>query len=382
LEFSLLSLLTLFRRPRIVVLDLRFLQCGYANRGIGRCSLELALQIQAWSDSGAGKGRYQIHSLVMEGPVNPLPEIPVLITAPQWKRPWVWDQVWLPWLLFINRVFVFHSFAALGPLPQISFPVLCRRRGIAHIQDWHMFSEAATDIEKFYRSTWRIRIQKRGLPKIHRIVVHSEVVRHEAIMHGVPAERITLVPLGCDHLDRVKAEAWNMENFALSVGDTPNKNIPFTHAVLCLMRSRFIHLNWVIIGNRQEVLKQLQLVEEKLPEWITVLESPSDRVLKACYQKSLALLFPSTKEGFGIPLLEAMRLGCPVLAPDCEPMKSLLDYSASLLPIGDTDAWSKALNRLLQDNEARRMASEAGRLRALEFTWNKVAQKILTLYPA
>jgi glycosyltransferase involved in cell wall biosynthesis len=171
-----------------------------------------------------------------------------------------------------------------------------------------------------------------------------------------------------------------MENFVLSVGDTPNKNIPFARDVLNLLRTRFVHLNWVIVGNRELVMKQLALPGNMLPEWITVLENPTDGILKACYQKALALLFPSTHEGFGIPAMEAMRLGCPVLAFDIEPMKSLIIHTPSLLPVNDPEAWRAALTRFLHDPEFRKEAIDAGIRQSLEFTWDNAAKALLKLY--
>ena len=83
--------------------------------------------------------------------------------------------------------------------------------------------------------------------------------------------------------------------------------------MLALLRSRFIHLNWVVVGRRETVLKELGPSEGGLPAWITVLENPSDSLLKACYAKALCLMFPSSREGFGIPLLEAFGSRLPVV---------------------------------------------------------------------
>jgi mannosyltransferase len=172
-----------------------------------------------------------------------------------------------------------------------------------------------------------------------------------------------------------------MENFVLSVGDTPNKELPFARDVLAMLRSRFIHLNWVIVGNRETVLKQLGPGDGGgLPSWITVLESPTDGLLKSCYRKALCLLFPSSREGFGIPILEAMRAGCPVLACNAEPMRSLLDHPPSLVRPGVREDWCAALTRLLYNPELRQQAVEAGHKKAAAQTWDQAAATVLELY--
>ena len=127
-------------------------------------------------------------------------------------------------------------------------------------------------------------------------------------------------------------------------------------------------------------MNQLEIPTGQVPEWITILGSPPDGLLKACYQKALALVFPSTHEGFGIPVMEAMRLGCPVLTTNIEPMKSLLMDVPGLLPVNDAEAWSQAISKLQQDSIARRSMAEAGRRRSEAFTWDKAAEKLLHLY--
>jgi glycosyltransferase involved in cell wall biosynthesis len=367
-----------------VVLDLRPLQSGYAGKGIGRYTFETVRRIAAAAaaESRSHRPRFSITSLVRAGRPNPFPDIPVAIAAPAWQRPWLWDQAVLPFLLLRKRAHILHNFTAMGPLQEVSFPMLYAFRALATIHDWHMFSPTASSIEIFYRNTVRIRVQKKRLPKLRRIVVDSEQVKVETMLQGrVNADRITVVPLGGDHFDSVAAEAWNMENFALSVGDTPNKNLAVVRDALTRLRERFVHLNWVIVGNRQNIEARLAPLDKgALPAWITVLENPSDGTLKACYQKALCLLFPSSREGFGIPVVEAMRLGCPVLAADIEPLNSLLRYPPGSIPHSDAGAWAAAIHKLLFYPEVRKAFIAHGRARSERYTWDNTAEALLKFY--
>ncbi len=376
------------KRPRTIVLDLRPLQCGYAGKGIGRYTFECARRIHAAAVAEANAGerarpRFKVFSLVRADRDNPLPEIPVLLAAPPSRRPWLWDQTRLPWLLLRHRVSRFHCFAALGPVADISYPALYAFRTVATLHDWHMFAPDAPDIDRHYRQTLRIRIQKKYLPKVRRIVVPSEQIKVETILMdgGILADRIRALPLGGDHLDAVEPGFWLKENYVLSVGDTPTKNLPLAYAALEALRARFIHLNWVIVGSRANVEARLaQAAGGPLPPWITLLENPPDAVLKACYRNALCLLFPSLREGFGIPVLEAMRLGCPVLASDLEPLKSLLGYEPALLPPGNAAPWSEAIRNLLSFPAARQAHIAFGKEKAEGYTWERLARALMDLY--
>ncbi len=373
--------MTRIPQPLQVVLDLRPLQCGYAGKGIGRYTLEMARALAARLLSSPS---HRLQSLIFRDRPHPLPSIPAVIEAPPWKRTWLWDQGVLPLLLKAKKVDVFHNFVAMGPLAEVSVPIAAGARTLATLHDLHLFHSDAPDIDRFYRSTRRIRIQAGGIDRIGFLVVDSEQVRDDALSRfiGLRPDRIHVVTLGSDHLDRVKPLPFLKENFLLSIGDTPNKNLPFAYSILDHLRSRFVHLNWVVVGSPERVCAQLGLEPSKIPEWMEIVEAPEDGLMRALYEKALCLLFPSTREGFGIPPLEAMRLGCPVLASDIEPLRSLVGNEASLQKLDGVEGWRVKLMALLYNDHLRREIIAHGLLRSQNHSWSQSAEKLCVLYEA
>ncbi len=93
-----------------------------------------------------------------------------------------------------------------------------------------------------------------------------------------------------------------------------------------------------------------------------------------------ALLFPSTFEGFGAPVLEAMSRGCPVVASDVTALPEVVGDAGILLPPDEPEEWSRVMQELIADPERRRELAAAGRARAAEYTWSRSADALRGAY--
>jgi glycosyltransferase involved in cell wall biosynthesis len=105
----------------------------------------------------------------------------------------------------------------------------------------------------------------------------------------------------------------------------------------------------------------------------------SDAELRSLYEHALCFVFPSRYEGFGIPPLEAMALGCPVVASSIEPVREVCGDAARYFDPHDAPALARILTRLGSEaaaDERRRMA-ERGRRRAESFSWKASAARVL-----
>lgn len=109
----------------------------------------------------------------------------------------------------------------------------------------------------------------------------------------------------------------------------------------------------------------------------------SDADLPALYSAADLFVFPSLYEGFGLPLLEAMACGVPVISSNTSSLPEVVDpegAAAILLSPHDELAWSNAMREVLNDVNKRQQMISAGFRRAAEFSWQTAAQNLLTLY--
>ncbi|HET6952410.1 MAG TPA: glycosyltransferase family 1 protein [Acidimicrobiales bacterium] len=106
------------------------------------------------------------------------------------------------------------------------------------------------------------------------------------------------------------------------------------------------------------------------------------RDVLAIMRGAVALTFPSRYEGFGLPVLEAMSLGTPVLAADSAALPEIVGSGGRIVPGGDADAWVAAMSEMLADEAARERLVAAGRERVAKFTWAATAADTVAAYRA
>lgn len=130
----------------------------------------------------------------------------------------------------------------------------------------------------------------------------------------------------------------------------------------------------------RDVRWQARLRALGLEQRVKLVAALSEDELISCYQRALALVFPSLNEGFGLPALEAMACGCPVLAANAGALPEVCGEAALLLPAHDPKAWLEALQALASDPSLRESLRQRGLARARGFTWEATARGLLELY--
>jgi len=210
----------------------------------------------------------------------------------------------------------------------------------------------------------------------------------------IPAEKIRTIPLGVEELFWEKASQQELnaikrklsisKDFILFVGIIePRKNLPLLLRAFRQLISRgFSELQLVIAGERGWDYEQFdrELEDEKLKNRV-IITGYLDRVdLRALYQQARLFAFPSLYEGFGLPLVEAMASGLPIVALKNSSIPEVVGKAAILLDEPDSQHFADEIERLFHDDSISEMLSNLGKEQAKRFSWAKTAFQTLTLY--
>ena len=220
-----------------------------------------------------------------------------------------------------------------------------------------------------------------------RVLVPSEATARDlAELYGVDRGRVTITPLGVEvpaEPDRAGAERLLRDlgvrgPFLLAVGTLePRKNLP-------RLLDAFGEVSDELPGHWLVVVGPFGWGPRLRPTWDSVrvkLAGPvGDAVLHALYRSADGLAYPSLYEGFGLPVLEAMAHGLPVLTSGRSSLPEVAGDAALLVDPLDRGSIAKGLVRLVNDSALRRRLADAGPRRAARFTWPATASGTWAAY--
>jgi alpha-1,3-rhamnosyl/mannosyltransferase len=239
----------------------------------------------------------------------------------------------------------------------------------------------------------------KGIEKVLKTASHliavSETVRQEIInLFSWPDDKVTAVPHGVDStfFPRGPSETIPiLRGFGLTPGGytlcvatiEPRKNIgglinSFERLPLSLRQSCPLVLAGDIGWNSEGIHKQIKEAQRR--GWLKYLGYVREAFLPALYSGSRAFLYPSLYEGFGLPLLEAMACGAPVLTSNCSSMPEVVGDAGILVDPCDILSISNGIERILTDDTWRIHAVERGIKRARPMTWDVSARKTVEVY--
>jgi len=166
----------------------------------------------------------------------------------------------------------------------------------------------------------------------------------------------------------------------LHVGATiPRKRIDILLKVFAVARVRFPNLRLCKIGSAWTADQALQIMRDDLERSIVHLGKVSQTLLIDAYRRTSAVMVTSDAEGFGLPLIEAMACGAPVIASDLDVLREIGGSSANYAPVGDIDAWVDLVSRVVSSDPT--LPTREGRLAwSSKFSWTEHTRIIAYAY--
>jgi glycosyltransferase involved in cell wall biosynthesis len=298
----------------------------------------------------------------------------------------IWEQTSLPGLARRERLDLLHSPHYTRPLR-----LPCRSVVTFHDMTFFLLPQMHTRARRWI-FPWMMRLSAR---RADALIAVSESTRRDAIdiLH-IPSHKITAVPLAVDGAFRplddppraadVRQRYHLPERFILYVGTLePRKNVPLLlRAYRRLMDEGDDPPCLVIVGRQgwmfDEIHHQTQTL--KLSERVIFTGYVADSDLPMVYNLADLFVYPSSYEGFGLPPLEAMGCGTPVVTTAISSMPEHVGDAGLLVPPENEPELARAMHAILKDPDLRRQLSRRGIERAADYTWIRTAQRTLNVY--
>jgi glycosyltransferase involved in cell wall biosynthesis len=224
--------------------------------------------------------------------------------------------------------------------------------------------------------------QRRHLAALGRATVVlsvSQTTADDLVRLGLSADRIEVTRMACAPLPSPAPVPGVGPGFVLAVGELhPRKGLD----VLIRSLVRATEVTIVIAGPDAGAGPALARLASELDvdRRVRFVGRVSDAQLAWLYHEAMLLAFASRGEGFGLPLLEALGAGLPVIASDLPVFREVAGEAAMFFPVGDPAALGSAMAHLARDGAARRDLARAGLDRARGFTWEATAEATVACY--
>jgi len=270
-------------------------------------------------------------------------------------------------------------------IPHFNIPLMYRGKYVVTIHDllWHERRDRnATTLSplmhmlKYRAYTF---VAETAIRRAAKVLVPTEHVKHIVRAYTTDSH-IVVTPEGVSHAYHIEGErADRMYPYVMYTGSLyPHKNVeyllsileqmPELHAVIVSGRSVFHTAFWA------EVLKC------KLEMRVHMEPSLEDDAVAALYRSAVALVFPSFSEGFGLPGLEAMACGCPVLASDIPVFREVYKTAAAYIDPHDPQSAVRELRQLMKEKKLRAMYTHKTESVLRLYSWQHMANTTLKVY--
>lgn len=309
----------------------------------------------------------------------------------------LWEQVVLPLAALRDRVDILHSLGNTGPLFLSSH--ICQvlsLMDVMFLQSGEFVPKPVTMYQRIGR-WYRTIVSPRCSRNAAAVITISNFSKRDInqFIPGLDPSRLTVTHLACDpsFTDMGAATAIDdqstlgsrpKEPFILCLGaDDPRKNtLRMVRAYLKLLRENDVAEKLVIAGykNWENSLAFEEVLQAGATDKVKFLFFVPMSELVSLYRHATLFAYPSLYEGFGIPILEAFNTGCPVVASGTTSIPEVGGDAALYIDPESVEELAAAMLRVIVDPELRAAMIAKGRVRAMQFGWDRVANQTIDVY--
>jgi len=234
-----------------------------------------------------------------------------------------------------------------------------------------------------FRAVYRVLVPALG-HRAARIVTVSRFSQKTLGQFGIaPVDEIAVIHDGYEHVLEWDADRSPLNGadlplaFVLLVGSkAPHKNTAIIYSIAADLAAMGVH---ILVAGGEDANVYARVHSGQLPTNVKHLGRVNNDDLSFLYQRALCLVFPSKTEGFGLPVLEAMALGCPVVSSNAASLPEVCGEAVLYAPPDDAAVWLAAIGRLAAEPTLRENLARAGLKRSKAFSWRQGAEKYLEL---
>jgi len=307
--------------------------------------------------------------------------------SPKWlARLWFRAGLSVPVEVFVGPIDLYHATDFVLP------STLARTRTILTVHDLSFVRvpDAASPRLKAYLD----RVVPDSVRRADHVLADSQATKEDLVaLYGVLPEKITVLLSGVGLQFQCASSGVVMTTriryglgshpYILAVGTVqPRKNYGRLIQALALLRAQGYDLDLVIAGGRgwledpiYETVHTLQMTKH-----VRFIGFAREEDLPALYSGAICLAFPSLYEGFGLPVLEAMACGTPVVTSNVSSLPEVAGDAALMVDPYNVEAIAYAIKRILDDGELRGKLIERGYAQTGRFSWDKSARQLLQIY--
>lgn len=303
----------------------------------------------------------------------------------------IWEQKMLPDLCRQHKIDLLHATSNTAPV-SLKIPLVVTIHDIIYLEKWLLTS--GTYYQRFgalYRR-WNVpRIAKNAAQIVTVSNYEKEKIQSKL---KIPDKKIRTIYNACsnhffsetsaEELETLKVKMNLPERFILFLGNTdPKKNLPNVLLSLAVLKKKN-KLDFTLVMpdfGKENLLKLLRFQgNENLIENIMLTGYIPNNELPGLYKLSLLFLYPSLRESFGIPILEAMASGAPLICSNTSAIPEIAGEDACYVNPSNPEDIAEKIEEVLKNNSLRNQLVEYGYKRAAMFNWKKTANELLELY--